>query len=220
MAINRQDTGGGITAKREKKEKDRRDLLPDQINLKGLARDEVPGQNGLVKQLAGRLLQRVPETETGGHPGYGKHGNTGDNPGDSWNGHSGKTVLTENQELAVAVPGDRNGTFEPQTVPEYQKRAPLFNGQVISVCAFGMTARNIREHIRKIYNVDISPELISRITGAVMEDVKERQNRALESPYAILHPGALRVKTGQDGKSRVKSAYAAPGVAFEGRKEA
>jgi transposase-like protein len=160
-------------AKREKKEKDKWDLLLDHIDLKGLTQEEVLGQNGLVKQLTGRLLQRVLETEMDGHLGYEKHDGAGDNSGDSRNGYSGKTVLTENQELTVAVPRDRNGTFEPAILPKYQKRVPLFNDQVISMYAFGMTTRNIQEHIKKIYNVDVSPELISRITDAVMDEVKE-----------------------------------------------
>jgi transposase-like protein len=179
----------------------------------------VLGQDGLVKHLTGRLLQRVLETEMDEHLGYKKHDSAGDNSGDSRNGHSEKTVLTENQELTVSVPRDRRGTFEPAIVPKHQKRVPLFNDQVISMYAFGMTTRNIQEHIKKIYNVDISPELISRITDAVMEDVKEWQNRTLESSYAIVYLDALRVKTRQDGKSCTKSVYAALGVNFEGQKE-
>jgi transposase-like protein len=75
--------------------------------------------------------------------------------------------------LTVSVPRDRNGTFEPAILPKYQKRVPLFNDQVISMYAFGMTTRNIQEHIKNIDNVDISPELISRITDAVMEEVSD-----------------------------------------------
>jgi transposase-like protein len=121
--------------------------------------------------------------------------------------------------LAVAVPRDRNGTFEPHIIPKYQKRVPLFNDQVISMYAFGMTTRNIQEHIKNIYNVDVSPELISRITDAVIDEVKEWQNQALESSYAIVYLDALRVKTRQEGKSCVKSVYVALGVNFEGQKE-
>jgi transposase-like protein len=206
-------------ANREKKEKDQWDVLLDQIDFKGLTQDEVLGQNGLGKQLTGRLLQRVLETEMDGHLGYGKHDNAGDNSGDSRNGYSGKTVLAENQELTVAVPGDRNGTFEPQIIPKYQKRVPLFNDQVISMYAFGMITRNIQEHIKKICDIDISPESISRITDAMMEEVREWQSRPLESSYVILYLDALRVKTKQDGKSCVKSVYVALGVNFEGQKE-
>jgi transposase-like protein len=200
-------------AKREKKQKDQWDLVLDQIDFKGLTQEEVLGQDGLVKQLTGRLLQRVLDTEMDGHLGYQKHDNSGDNSGDSRNGYSEKTVLTENQEMTVPIPRDRNGTFEPQILPKYQKRVPLFNDQVISMYSFGMTDRDIWNHIRKIYNVDVSPELISNITNAVLEEVKEWQNRPLESSYAIVYLDALRVKSRQDGKrpaggcKRAKTAY-------------
>jgi transposase-like protein len=122
-------------AKREKKEKDQWDLVLDQIDFKGLTQEEVLGQDGLVKRLTGRLLQRVLEAEMDGHLGYEKHGNSGDNTGDSRNGYSGKTVLTENQEMTVQIPRDRNGTFEPAILPKYQKRVPLFNDQVYTSIA-------------------------------------------------------------------------------------
>jgi transposase-like protein len=108
-------------AKREKKEKDHWDLVLDQIDFKGLTQDEILGQDGPVKQLTGRLLQRALEAETDGYLGYQKHDNAGDNSGDSRNGYSGKTVLTENQEMTVPIPRDRRGTFEPQVLPKYQK---------------------------------------------------------------------------------------------------
>jgi transposase-like protein len=171
-------------AKREKKQKDQWDQVLDQIDFKGLTREEVLGQDGLAKRLTGRLLQRVLEAEMDGHPGYQKHDNAGDNSGDSRNGYSQKTVLTENQEMTLPIPRDRNGTFEPAILPKYQKRVPLFNDQVISMYSLGMADRDIRNHIKKIYNVDVSPELISNITNAVMEDVREWQNRPLESSYA------------------------------------
>jgi transposase-like protein len=206
-------------AKRERKEKDQWDLLLDQIDFKGLTQDEVLGQDGLVKQMTGRLLQRVLEAEMDEHLGYSKHDNAGDNSGDSRNGYSEKTVLTENQEITVEVPRDRNGTFEPQIIPKYQKRVPLFNDQVISMYSLGMTERGIQEHIRKIYNVEVSSELISRITDAVMEEVREWQSRPLDSSYAIVYLDALRVKSKEDGKSSTKSVYVALGVNFEGQKE-
>jgi hypothetical protein len=94
-----------MMAKREKKEKDQWDLVQYQIDFKGLTQEEVLGQDGLVKQLTGRLLQRVLETEMDGHLGYQKHDNSGDNSGDSRNGYRGKTVLTENQAMTVPIPG-------------------------------------------------------------------------------------------------------------------
>jgi transposase-like protein len=208
-----------MTKTRKPKEKDLIDQMLDQVDLKGLSRDEVLGQDGLLKQLTGKPLSKIMEAEMDEHLGYDKHSSDGDNTGDSRNGHSEKTVLTENQSTVVKVPRDRNGTFEPQIVPKYEKRVPLFNDQIISMYSFGMTARDIKAHLEKIYNVEVSPDLISRVTEAVMEEVKEWQNRHLEKSYAIVYLDALRIKSKQSGKSCTKSVCVALGVNFEGQKE-
>ena len=153
------------------------------------------------------------------HLGYEKNSNDGDNSGNSRNGHTDKTVLLENQSTTIEVPRDRNGTFEPVIVPKREKRVPLFNDQIISMYSFGMTDRDIKAHLEKIYNVEVSPDLISRVTNAVLEEVKEWQNRPLEKSYAILYLDALRIKGKEDGKSCLKSVYTALAVNFEGKKE-
>jgi transposase-like protein len=204
---------------RKTKEQDLIDQMLAQVDLKGLSREEVLGQDGLLKQLTGKLLSKILEAEMSEHLGYTKHSSAGDKSGDSRNGYSEKTVLTENQSAVIQVPRDRNGTFEPQIIPKYEKRVPLFNDQIISMYSFGMTARDIKAHLEKIYNVEVSPELISHVTEAVMEEVKEWQSRPLEKSYAIVYLDALRVKSKQDGKSCTKSVYVALGVNFEGKKE-
>jgi transposase-like protein len=204
---------------RKPKEKDLIDQMLDQIDLHGMTQEEILGQEGLLKQLTGKLLSRVLKAEMDEHLGYEKNSNAGDNSGDSRNGYSEKTVLTENQSAVIQVPRDRNATFEPKILPKHQRRLPIFNDQVISMYSFGMTDRDIKSHLEKIYNVEVSPELISRVTEAVMEEVKEWQNRQLEKSYAIVYLDALRVKTKQDGKSCTKSVYVALGVNFEGKKE-
>jgi transposase-like protein len=202
-----------------RKEKDQWDTLLDQIDFRGLTQEEVLGQNGLVKELTGRLLQKALEAEMTEHLGYEKNSNAGDHSGDSRNGYTEKRVLTENQETLVNVPRDRNGTFEPEILPKYQKRVPLFNDQIISMYSLGMTNRDIKSHLEQVYHVEVSPELISRVTDAVMEDVREWQGRVLEKSYAIVYLDALRVNSRQDGKSCQKSVYVALGVNFEGKKE-
>jgi len=204
---------------RKKKEKDIIDQLLDNINFKGLTQDEVVGQDGLIKQLTGRILQRALEAEMTEHLGYEKNSNAGDNSGNSRNGYTEKTVLMENQSAEIEVPRDRNGTFEPVIVPKHEKRVPLFNDQIISMYSFGMSDRDIKKHIEKIYNVEVSPDLISRVTNAVLEDVREWQNRPLEKSYAIVYLDAIRVKGREDGKSCLKSVYTALAVNFEGKKE-
>jgi transposase-like protein len=153
------------------------------------------------------------------HLGYEKNSNAGDNSGNSRNGYTEKTVLLENQSATIEVPRDRNSTFEPIIVPKHETRVPLFNDQIISMYSFGMTDRDIKSHLEQIYNVDVSPDLISRVTHAVLEEVREWQNRSLESRYVIVYLDALRVKGRQDGKSCTKSVYVALGVNFEGQKE-
>jgi transposase-like protein len=208
-----------MARKKKEKEKDILDQILDTIDFRGLTQDEVVGQNGIVKMLTGKILQRALEAEMTEHLGYEKNSSAGDNSGNSRNGHTEKTVLLENQETTIEVPRDRNGTFEPIIVPKHEKRLPLFNDQIISMYSFGMSDRDIKAHLEKIYNVEVSPDLISRVTNAVLEEVREWQNRPLEKSYAIVYLDALRVKGKIEGKSCIKSVYVALGVNFEGHKE-
>jgi transposase-like protein len=208
-----------MARKKEKKEKDILDQILDTIDFRGLTQDEVAGKDGLIKQLTGKILQRALDAEMTEHLGYEKNSSEGDNSGNSRNGHTEKTVLLENQEATIEVPRDRNSTFEPIIVPKHQKRLPLFNNQIISMYARGMTDRKIKEHLEEIYNVEVSPDLISRVTNAVLEEVREWQNRPLDKSYAIVYLDALRIKGREEGKSCMKSVYTALGVNFEGQKE-
>jgi transposase-like protein len=208
-----------MARRKEKKEKDIIDQMLDTIDFRGLTQEQVLGQEGLIKQLSGRILQRALEAELTDHLGYEKNSNDGDNSGNSRNGYSEKTVLMENQSATLEVPRDRNGTFEPIIVPKHEKRISLFNDQIISMYSFGMSDKQIREHLEKVYNIDVSPDLISRVTNEVLDEVKEWQNRPLEKSYAIVYLDALRVKSREDGKSCNKSVYIALCVNFEGKKE-
>jgi transposase-like protein len=162
-----------MAAAKKTKEKDLIDHMLDQLDLKGMTQEEIHGQEGLLKQLTGKLLSRILNAETDEHLGYEKHSSNGDNSGDSRNGYSEKTVLTENQSAVILVPRDRNGTFEPAILPKHQRRLSFFNDQIISMYSFGMTDRDIKAHLEKIYNVAVSPELISRVTEAVMDEVSD-----------------------------------------------
>jgi transposase-like protein len=208
-----------MARKKRSKEKDIIDQMLDNIDFRGLTQDEVVGRDGLIKQLTGRILQRALEAEMTEHLGYQKNSNSGDNSGNSRNGYTEKTVLLENQMATIEVPRDRNSTFEPIIIPKHEKRVPLFNDQIISMYGRGMSDREIQGHLEEIYNIDVSPDLISRVTNAVLEEVREWQNRPLEKSYAILYLDALRVRGREDGKSCLKSVYLALGVNFEGQKE-
>ena len=208
-----------MSQKKKRKEKDIIDQLLDNINFKGLTQDEVVGSSGLIKQLTGRILQRALEAEMTEHLGYEKNSNAGDNSGNSRNGYTEKTILLENQSASIDVPRDRNGTFEPIIVPKHEKRVSLFNDQIISMYSRGMSDREIQGHLEEIYNIDVSPDLISRVTNAVLDDVREWQNRPLDKSYPVIYLDALRVKGKSEGKSSIKSVYLALGLNFEGKKE-
>ena len=207
-------------AQRSKKQgKDILDQMLDTIDFRGLTQEDVVGKDGLIKQLTGRILQRALEAEMTEHLGYEKNSNAGDNSGNSRNGYTEKTILLENQRATIEIPRDRNGSFEPIIVPKHERRVPIFNDQIISMYAFGMSNRDIKSHIEQIYNVEVSADLISRVTDSVIDEVREWQNRPLDKSYAIVYLDALRVRGREDGKSTLKSVYIALGVNFEGQKE-
>ena len=204
----------------KKKEKDVIDRMLDQIDFHGMTAEELAGENGLLKQLTSRFYSRALEAEMEAHLGYKKHDNSGDNSGNSWNGYTTKTVITEdNDTIQIQVPRDRNSTFEPVIIPKHEKRTPLFNDQIISMYSFGMSTRDIQRHLQQVYGVEVSPETISNITESVMADVREWQNRPLEKSYPILFLDALRVNSRQDGKNINKALYVALAINWEGRKE-
>ena len=204
----------------KKKEKDVIDRMLDQIDFHGMTAEELAGENGLLKQLTSRFYSRALEAEMEAHLGYKKHDNSGDNSGNSWNGYTQKTVITEdNDTIEIQVPRDRNSTFEPVIIPKHEKRTPLFNDQIISMYSFGMSTRDIQRHLQQVYGVEVSPETISNITESVMADVREWQNRPLEKSYPILFLDALRVNSRQDGKNINKALYVALAINWEGRKE-
>ncbi len=204
----------------KKKEKDVIDRMLDQIDFHGMTAEELAGENGLLKQLTRRFYSRVLDAKMDGHLGYKKHDNAGDNSGNSRNGYTRKTVITDdNDTIEIQVPRDRNSTFEPVIIPKHEKRTPLFNDQIISMYSFGMSTRDIQRHLQQVYGVEVSPETISNITESVTADVREWQNRPLEKSYPILFLDALRVNSRQDGKNINKALYVALAINWEGRKE-
>ena len=202
------------------KEKDVIDQLLDQIDFHGMTAEELAGKNGLLKKLTSRFYSKALDAEMDEHLGYKKNDNAGDNSGNSRNGYTTKTVITDdNDTIEVQVPRDRNSTFEPVIIPKHEKRTPLFNDQIISMYSFGMSTRDIQRHLQQVYGVEVSPETISNITESVMADVREWQNRPLEKSYPILFLDALRVNSRQDGKNVNKALYVALAINWEGRKE-
>src|SRR5262249_44714699 len=143
----------------------------------------------------------------------------GRNSGNSRNGTTPKTVLDDSGEMAIEVPRDRNGDFEPQIVPKGRRRLPGFDDKVIALYARGMTTREIQSGLLEIYGTEVSPALITAVTDSVLEDVKSWQNRALDALYPILYLDAIHLKIRVDGHVKSQAVYLALGINAEGHKE-
>lgn len=181
--------------------------------------EDLIGQNGLLKQLTKAILERALEVELSEHLGYDKHEAKGRGSGNSRNGKSAKTLTGDFGTLPLAMPRDRNSTFEPQIIAKGQTRFSGFDDKIISLYARGLSTREIQSHLEEIYQVEVSPALISKVTDAVSAEVKLWQNRPLEALYPILYLDALYIKVRQDGHVQNKAVYLAIGVNRDGVKE-
>ena len=130
-----------------------------------------------------------------------------------------KTVLTETSKMALDIPRDRLSTFDPQLIAKYQRRFPGFDEKIVSMYARGMSTREIQGHLRELYGIDVSPDLISAVTDDVLEEVTEWQNRPLEALYALIFFDAIRIKVRDEGTVKNKAVYVALGVRADGTKE-
>ena len=176
---------------------------------------------GLLGDLKKALAERVLSAEMDHHLADSMHDEVveSEKPGNHRNGYSKKTVLTDNESLELSIPRDRRGTFEPQLIAKYQRRFPGFDDKIISMYARGMSTREIQGHLRELYGIDASPQLISTVTDAVLEEVGRWQSRPLDPLYALVFFDALRVKMRDEGTVRNKAVYLAIGVTPEGRKD-
>ena len=198
-----------------------REIKPELLDelLSGLSKpEELLGDAGLFRQLKKALMERALGGELTHHLGYAKGDPAGRGTGNSRNGHSSKTVLAEEGEIELSIPRDRAGTFEPQLVPKGVTRLDGFDDKIISLYARGLTVREIQGHLREIYGTEVSPDLISRVTDAVLEEVKEWQSRPLDPCYPIVFFDALRVKIRDEGLVRNKAVYVALALDAEGHK--
>jgi putative transposase len=175
--------------------------------------------NGLMQQFTKRVVERAMHAEMTEHLGYGKHDPEGNNSGNSRNGVSLKTLKGEFGEVEIATPRDRNGEFEPRMVKKNQTRWVGFDDKILSMYARGMSVRDIQGHLEEMYDVEVSPSLISDVTDGVMEQARMWQNRPLESFYAIVFLDALYVKTRHEGRVENRAFYVAIGINLEGKKD-
>src|SRR5271166_5500714 len=173
--------------------------LLDQLLANYAKPEDLLGEEGLFKQLKKALIERALGAELTEHLGYERGDPAGRGSGNNRNGVSSKTVLTDDGEIEIAAPRDRAGTFEPQLIPKGQTRFEGFDDRILSLCARGMTVREIQGHLTELYAIEVTPDLISGVTDAVLEEVRDWQNRPLDPVYPVVFFDALRVKIRDEG---------------------
>jgi putative transposase len=167
--------------------------------------------DGLKKALAERVLNaELDHHLDGGEPDGRPNGR---------NGYGKKTVLTGTGRLELQMPRDRLASFDPVLIAKYQRRLPGFDEKIVSMYARGMSTREIQGHLREIYGLEISPDLVSAVTDAVLDEVAEWQGRPLEAFYPLVFLDALRIKVRDEGTVRNKAIYVALGVRADGTKD-
>jgi putative transposase len=179
---------------------------------------ELVGPGGLLTDLTKSVLETALEVEIEDHLGYPKHASEGRNTGNSRNGSRSKTVLTEVGEVEIAVPRDREGSFEPQIVKKRQRRLAGVDELVISLAAKGLTTGEIAAHFADVYGAEVSRDTISRITDRVLEEMTAWQNRPLDSVYPVVFIDAIVVKI-RDGQVANRPVYSVVGVTVDGTRD-
>jgi putative transposase len=190
------------------------DAILDQL-LAGREPQTAFDQGGLVDELKRALAERALNAEMDHH----LDGEAAEGRVNSRNGYGQKTLLTDSGKLPILVPRDRFSTFDPQLIAKYRRRLPGFDDKIVSMYARGMSVREIQGHLAELYGLEVSPELVSAVTEAVLDEIAEWQNRPLEAAYPLVFFDALRVKVRDEGTVRNKAVYLALGVRADGRKE-
>src|SRR5690606_25763531 len=173
----------------------------------------------VFRQMKKALMERVLSGELTHHLGYERGESKPADQPNHRNGSTPKTVLTEEGALPLAIPRDRQGSFEPVLVPKNARRLPRFDQNVLSLYARGMSVREIREHLEELYQVEVAPSFISAVTDEVLAEVSAWQRRSLESCYPVVIFDALRVKIRDEGVVRTKAVYLALGITRSGTKD-
>src|SRR5215210_1332393 len=188
------------------------DHLLDQL-LAGAEAKSAFAKDGLLDELKKALAERALNAEMDHHLDQESEA------GNTRNGYGRKSVLTDTGKVDLEIPRDRLATFDPQLIAKYQRRFPGFDEKLVSMYARGMSVREIQGHLRDLYGIEVSPDLISAVTDAVLEEIAEWQNRPLEALYALIFFDALRVKIRDEGLVRNKAVHIALGVRADGSKE-
>jgi putative transposase len=200
-----------------------KELLPneliDQLMAGAKSGEEITGQGGLLSQLTKRMVERAMEVELTDHLGYEPHQEPPGGAGNTRNGSTPKTLITEHGEVRIDTPRDRAGSFEPQIVRKRQRRFDGFDDKILALYARGMSTRDISAHLEEIYGVEVGRDLISKVTDAVMDDARAWQSRPLDDVYPVVFLDALVLKIRDGGLVTRKACYLALGINLDGDRE-
>ncbi|HEY8669406.1 MAG TPA: IS256 family transposase [Terriglobales bacterium] len=192
-------------------------LLMDQVRARGGT--EAVNTKQVFQNMVKDTLEAFLELELEQHLGYAKHDPEGRGSGNSRNGASGKTVRGDFGEVEIETPRDRNSSFDPKIVAKRQTSVGNFSEAVISLYARGMTTREIEQHVKDIYGVEISPQFVSRVTEELQQQITEWQSRPLERIYPIIFVDGLRVAIRTEKGVLKKCVYTVLGVSLSGKQE-
>ncbi len=200
-----------------------RDRLADEVIDELLAgartEEEIVGPGGVLAQLTKRLVERAMSAELTDHLGYEPHQEPPGGTGNTRNGSTAKTLATEHGAVRIETPRDRKGSFEPQIIRKGQRRFEGFDDKILALYSRGLSTRDIEAHLAEIYGVKVGRDLISRVTDAVMDDVREWQQRPLDDVYPVVFLDALVLKIREGGTVQRRACYLALGVTVEGERD-
>src|SRR4051812_35464689 len=178
-----------------------------------------PDVEAAMRRFKKALLEKALGAELPHHLGYAPGAPKPDTARNHRNGTTAKTVLLDDGTVDLDVPRDRAGTFEPVLIPKHERRFTGFDDKILALYARGLTVREIQGFLREMYAVDVSPDLISTVTDAIVEEITAWQARPLDRVYAVVFFDALRVKIRDEGTVRSKAVYLALGVRTDGRRD-
>jgi transposase-like protein len=180
----------------------------------------IDGVDGLLNRMTKAVIERALQVEMTHELGYERGDPAGAGSGNSRNGYSLKTISTPNGPVTINVPRDRNGSVEPKIVPKHVRRLGQIDEMVLSLYSRGMTTRDSEAHLREVYGVNASRELMSNVTDVVADEVELWRNRPVDEVYPMVYVEGIRIKVGDQGVVTVMVAYLVMGIDVEGRTHA
>jgi putative transposase len=193
--------------------------LLDELLAGASTEEEIAGPGGLLAELTKRLVERAMEVELTDHLGYEPHREPAGGAGNTRNGTSPKSLVTEHGNVGLDAPRDRDGSFEPKIVRKRQRRFQGFDDKILALYSRGLSTRDIEAHLQEIYGVKVGRDLISRVTDGVMDDVRDWAKRPLEDIYPIVFLDCMVIKVRESGSVQRRALYLALGVTLDGDRD-